>query len=75
MKESVLLEGVKIGDNSWISNSIVGWKSVIGKWVRVQNVSVLGQDVTVNDELFINGGQVLPHKGISESVPEPKIIM
>jgi len=75
MKEAVVLEGVKIGDNSYISNSIVGWKSVVGKWVRIQNVSVLGQDVTVNDELYINGGQVLPHKGIGESVPEPKIIM
>lgn len=75
LKEAVVLEGVKIGDNSWIHNSIVGWKSVLGKWVRVQNVTVLGQDVTVADELYINGGQVLPHKSIAESVPEPKIIM
>jgi len=75
LKEAVILEGVKIGDNSWIHNSIVGWKSVLGKWVRVQNVTVLGQDVSVADELYINGGQVLPHKSIAESVPEPKIIM
>lgn len=75
LKEAVVLEGVKIGDNSWIHNSIVGWKSVLGKWVRVQNVTVLGQDVSVADELYINGGQVLPHKSIAESVPEPKIIM
>lgn len=75
LKEAVVLEGVKIGDNSWIHNSIIGWKSVLGKWVRVQNVTVLGQDVQVADELYINGGQVLPHKSISDSVPEPKIIM
>jgi len=75
LKEAVVLEGVKIGDNSWIHNSIIGWKSILGKWVRVQNVTVLGQDVQVADELYINGGQVLPHKSISESVPEPKIIM
>jgi len=75
IKNSVILEGVEIGGNSWISQSIVGWKSVIGKWSRIQNVSVLGQDVTVADELFINGGSVLPHKSLSESVPEPKIIM
>jgi len=75
LKNTVVLEGVRIGDNTWISQSIVGWKSIIGKWVRIQNVSVLGQDVGVADELFVNGGQILPHKSISESVPEPKIIM
>lgn len=75
LKDTVILEGTKVGDHSWVSHSILGWKSVIGKWVRIQNVTVLGQDVTVNDELFLNGAQVLPHKSLSESVPEPKIIM
>ncbi len=27
------------------------------------------------DELYLNGAIVLPHKEIKESVPEPKIIM
>jgi len=75
LRDTVVLEGVRIGDHCWIQQSILGWKSVIGKWVRMQNVSVLGQDVGVADELFVNGGQILPHKSISESVPEPKIIM
>jgi mannose-1-phosphate guanylyltransferase len=75
LKDTVILEGTKVGDHSWVAHSILGWKSVIGKWVRIQNVTVLGQDVTVNDELFLNGAQVLPHKSLSESVPEPKIIM
>lgn len=43
--------------------------------VRMENVSVLGEDVIVNDELYLNGASVLPHKAISESVPEPRIIM
>jgi hypothetical protein len=29
----------------------------------------------VKDEIYINGGQVLPHKSIGASVPEPQIIM
>lgn len=41
----------------------------------MENVSVLGEDVTVKDELYINGGRILPHKSISDSVPEPQIIM
>jgi len=75
LKQCVLLEGVTVGSNSWIHNSIIGWQSTIGKWVRIQNVSVLGQDVQIADELFINGGAILPHKSLSESVPEPAIIM
>jgi len=75
LKQCVLLEGVTVGNNSWIHNSIVGWQSVVGKWVRIQNISVLGQDVQIADELFINGGAILPHKSLSESVPEPAIIM
>lgn len=43
--------------------------------VRMENVSVLGEDVIVNDELYLNGASVLPHKSIGESVPEPRIIM
>jgi mannose-1-phosphate guanylyltransferase len=37
--------------------------------------TVLGEDVIVKDEIYINGGQVLPHKSIATSVPEPQIIM
>lgn len=41
----------------------------------MENVSVLGEDVIVKDEMYVNGGYILPHKAIGESVPEPKIIM
>lgn len=43
--------------------------------MRMENVTVLGEDVIVSDEVYINGGKVLPHKAISASVPEPQIIM
>lgn len=42
---------------------------------RMENVTVLGEDVVVKDELYINGGRILPHKEIKESVPDPQIIM
>lgn len=41
----------------------------------MENVTVLGEDVQVKDELYINGALVLPHKCISASVPEPRVIM
>ena len=41
----------------------------------MENVTVLGEDVIVKDEIYINGGKVLPHKSIGTSVPDPQIIM
>ena len=34
--------------------------------VRMEGVSVLGEDVTIRDELYINGGRILPHKEIGQ---------
>ncbi|KAM9996323.1 hypothetical protein ACTFIV_009383 [Dictyostelium citrinum] len=72
---TTVLEGTTIGKNSWIKSTIIGWNSSIGKWVRMENTSVLGEDVHVSDELYINGGKILPHKSITSSIPEPEIIM
>jgi len=75
LANTTLLEGTIIGANSWIKSSIIGWQSSVGKWVRMENTSVLGQDVHIVDELYINGGKILPHKTITTSIPEPEIIM
>lgn len=32
---------------------------------RVENITVLGDDVTIKDELYVNGASVLPHKSVS----------
>lgn len=69
------MEGCGVKDHSWIKNSIIGWKSRVGKWCRIEGVSVLGEDVQVGDEVYLNGATVLPHKSVGNSVPDPKIIM
>ncbi|XP_054752311.1 mannose-1-phosphate guanyltransferase beta-like [Lytechinus pictus] len=75
IKRSTILRDTTIKSHSWIHSSIVGWKCQIGQWVRMENVSVLGEDVMVKDELYINGGRILPHKSIGASVSDPQIIM
>lgn len=69
------MKGVHIKAHSWINNSIVGWRSSIGKWVRVEGVSVFGEDTHVRDELFINGVSVLPHKSVTENVTQSGTII
>jgi mannose-1-phosphate guanylyltransferase len=46
-----------------------------GSWVRIDNTCVIGEDVVVKSELYLNGACVLPHKSIAENVPDPMIIM
>ncbi|CAJ0947635.1 unnamed protein product [Ranitomeya imitator] len=68
------MKGSRVRSHSWLESSIVGWSSSVGQcgW---RMLTVLGEDVIVNDELYLNGANVLPHKCIAESVPEPRIIM
>lgn len=57
-------QNAKVKDHSWIHSSIVGWNSTVGRWVRMSNCTVLGDDVNIKDELLVNGASVLPHKSI-----------
>lgn len=75
VSRTTILDGAHIKSHAWIHSSIVGWRSTVGQWVRMENVSVMGEDVQIKDELYINGARILPHKSITSSVPEPQIIM
>jgi mannose-1-phosphate guanylyltransferase len=73
---STLLEGVTVKAHALVASSIVGWRSTVGRWARVEGSSVLGEDVQVGDEVAINGALVLPHKSLRDSIYEPgKIVM
>lgn len=72
---SAILEGAKLKAHSYISNSIIGWQASVGRWTRIEGGSILGDDVSVNDELYINGATVLPNKTITNNIPTPQIIM
>jgi mannose-1-phosphate guanylyltransferase len=75
LQRCVIMEDTIVKDHAWVQNSIIGWRSTLGKWTRVEGVSVLGEDVQISDEVYLNGATILPHKSVSSSVPEPKIIM
>ncbi|XP_049872551.1 mannose-1-phosphate guanyltransferase beta-like [Pectinophora gossypiella] len=74
IKRSVLLQNVIVRQHAWLENCIIGWGSQIGRWARMED-AIFGEDVVVNDELYINGGQILPHKIISHSISQPQIMM
>lgn len=68
LQRCVLLAGSKVKEHAWIKSTIVGWNSTVGRWARMENVSVLGDDVTIGDEIYCNGASVLPHKSIKVNV-------
>ncbi|TLS29338.1 hypothetical protein PpBr36_00799 [Pyricularia pennisetigena] len=75
LQRCVLLRDSKVKDHAWIKSTIVGWNSTVGRWARLENVTVLGDDVTIGDEIYVNGGSILPHKSIKANVDVPAIIM
>ena len=75
LSRSVVLANSNIKPHAYVKNSIIGWNSTVGRWARVENISVLGDDVEVKDEIYVNGGRVLPHKTIAGNVEKPQIIM
>ena len=70
-----IFDGTKISDYSHINESIIGWRNKVGRWTKVDNNTVTGENVTIADELFINGAVILPHKGIKDKIIQEGTIL
>nr|GMD59064.1 mannose-1-phosphate guanylyltransferase 1 [Ipomoea batatas] len=75
LSRCTVMRGVRIKKHTCISSSIIGWHSTVGKWARVENMTILGEDVHICDEIYSNGGVILPHKEIKSSILNPEIVM
>eukprot|EP00009_Paramoeba_aestuarina_P003412 CAMPEP_0201522166 /NCGR_PEP_ID=MMETSP0161_2-20130828/16494_1 /ASSEMBLY_ACC=CAM_ASM_000251 /TAXON_ID=180227 /ORGANISM="Neoparamoeba aestuarina, Strain SoJaBio B1-5/56/2" /LENGTH=338 /DNA_ID=CAMNT_0047920935 /DNA_START=42 /DNA_END=1055 /DNA_ORIENTATION=- len=52
LKHAVIMEGCVIQSNAYIADSIIGWRCSVGRWTRIENCSVFGEDVQILDELW-----------------------
>ncbi|XVE76425.1 hypothetical protein DITRI_Ditri12bG0171800 [Diplodiscus trichospermus] len=75
LSRCTIMRGVRIKKHACISSSIIGWHSTVGRWARLENMTILGEDVHLVAEVYSNGGVVLPHKEIKSSILKPEIIM
>eukprot|EP00048_Salpingoeca_helianthica_P011123 m.159615 g.159615 ORF g.159615 m.159615 type:complete len:363 (+) comp15184_c2_seq1:64-1152(+) len=75
LQRCTVMDGTIVKSNAWINSAIIGWRCTVGAWCRLDGGTVLGEDVQVSDEVYLNGAKVLPHKGISANVPNEAIIM
>jgi mannose-1-phosphate guanylyltransferase len=62
---TTIMEGTKALGYSLVEGSIIGWGNTIGKWVRINGLTVTAEDVQFKDELLISGALVCPHKGVA----------
>ncbi|XP_045818622.1 mannose-1-phosphate guanyltransferase alpha-like isoform X1 [Trifolium pratense] len=79
----IVLDDVEIKENAVVIHAIVGWKSSIGRWARVQGrgdynaklgVTILGESVAVEDEVVVINSTVLPHKTLNVGVQDEIIL-
>ncbi|PJF18422.1 Mannose-1-phosphate guanyltransferase [Paramicrosporidium saccamoebae] len=75
ISNSAVMEGARIKSHAFVSSTIIGWRATVGSWSRVEGGAVLGDDVAVGDELYVNGAIVLPNKTLSTNIATPQIIM
>ncbi|KAF7457889.1 Mannose-1-phosphate guanylyltransferase [Cryptosporidium felis] len=74
LRDCVIFGNTTIGSNSNIYGSIIGWYCKIGRWVRIDGPSILGDDISIQDELQINSSTILPNKSLSSSITVPNTI-
>eukprot|EP01117_Protostelium_nocturnum_P007277 TRINITY_DN2602_c0_g1_i1.p1 TRINITY_DN2602_c0_g1~~TRINITY_DN2602_c0_g1_i1.p1 ORF type:complete len:405 (+),score=96.65 TRINITY_DN2602_c0_g1_i1:93-1307(+) len=81
ISNSIILDGAEIKERACILYSVVGWKSVIGRWARLEGVpdfslageeksngiTILGAGVSVSNESIVRSSIALPHKELSGS--------
>lgn len=75
LSNCVILHRVKVKNFARIADCIVGWGSSVGQWARLENKAVIGEDVFIADEIYLNGAIVLPHKDLKESILEAGTII
>ncbi|EEF52066.1 mannose-1-phosphate guanyltransferase alpha [Ricinus communis] len=79
----IILDDVEVMENAVVIHAILGWKSSIGRWSRVQaagdfnsklGITILGEAVCVEDEVVVVNSIVLPNKTLNVSVQEEIIL-
>jgi mannose-1-phosphate guanylyltransferase len=65
ISNSTILGNSVVKPYSLIQGSIIGWKNMIGSWVRITQLVCTAEDVQVSDESSLTGTKILPHKGVT----------
>jgi mannose-1-phosphate guanylyltransferase len=69
VRGSLVMRRTHIGYSTYIRDSIIGEECSIGSWVRIESGTVIGDQVSIADEVLISRrNYILPYKEISDSI-------
>jgi len=77
IRGSLVMRRTRIGSSTYVKDSIIGEECSIGSWVRIESGTVIGDQVSIADEVFINRrNYILPYKELSDSIwKEEEVIL
>jgi mannose-1-phosphate guanylyltransferase len=76
IENSVIFPDVQIDSFSSISKAIVGEAATLGRWVKIEGLTIVGDYVTIEDNVTLTSGvTICPWKTVSESIITPRTIM
>lgn len=61
VRNSTILSETTLKPYSYIVDSIIGWKSTVGSWVRITDMTCTGESVNIKDEASLSNVKILPH--------------
>ncbi len=65
-----------IKESTYVEGSIIGWRSKIGRWTRMDGLCILGEDVTISDEVHLASQTIiLPNVTVKNSTKSGSTIL
>ena len=72
---SVVFSKALIDASTSIKNAIIGESAILGRWVRIEDGSIVGDHVIINDDVILSQVKVCPSKEVNESIVQPSLVM
>lgn len=76
IKDTVVMGKCVINESAYVEGSIIGWRSKIGKWARIDGLCILGEDVTISQEVLLASQTIiLPNVTVKNNTKSGSIIL
>jgi len=76
IENSIIFPDVRIESFSSINNCIIGEAATLGRWVKIEGLTIIGDYCTIKDNVTLTSGvMICPWKTVSDSIITPQTIM
>jgi mannose-1-phosphate guanylyltransferase len=76
IENSIIFPDVRIESFSSINNCIIGEAATLGRWVKIEGLTIIGDYCIIKDNVTLTSGvMICPWKTVSDSIITPQTIM